>query len=98
MFFEFTAVERRRFEDLLYWLRRAGFAVTVQYSLEECTVDAHKGTTAVQAAFRRYGTTKLQVAGQIAQPGGKVVEIIRIQPMISFAKTTLNLADDEGED
>lgn len=95
MFFEFTSVERRKFEDLLYWLRRAGFAVSVQYSLKDCSVDAHKGTTAVQATFQRYGTTKLQVAGQIAQQDGKVVDVIRIQPMISFAKATLNLEDEE---
>lgn len=97
MFFEFTSVERRKFEDLLYWLRRAGYAVTVQYSLTDCAIDAHRGTSAIQATFQRYGTTKLQVAGQISQ-SGKVVDVIRIQPLISHAKATLNLNEDEGED
>lgn len=95
MFFQFTTVELGRFEELLYWLRRAGFAVDVHYSMGDATVDAVKGTTDIRVLFRRYGDTKLQVQGQINRPGADAIEVSRVKPVITFAKATLNLAEDE---
>lgn len=94
MLFQFSAVELGRFEDLLYWLRRAGFAVDVHYSKEDATIDAVRGTVVIRVVFRRYGM-KLQVAGQISRPNSSVIEVTRLQPVITYAKSVLNIAEDE---
>lgn len=90
MMFQLTDVERGRFEDLLYELRYAGYAVDVHYSREDCTVDAVQDfdgkRTTVSVRFTRPGGTRLYVDGRIVAPGGQVTEVTRVSPVITHVR------------
>lgn len=92
MMFEFTNLERGRLEELLYWLRRCGYAVDLHYSREDAVVTANRqvtgGASAVQVAFRRYGQ-KLQVAATIHTPEGGDLHMTRVEPVITYVRASL---------
>lgn len=95
MMFQLTDAERGRFEDLLYELRYAGYAVDVHYSREDCTVDAVQDlagkVTTVNVRFTRPSGTRLYVDGRIKAPSGQVTEVTRITPIITHVR--LHFAD-----
>lgn len=86
MMFQLTDVERGRFEDLLYELRYAGYAVDVHYSMDDATVDAVKGTTTIHVQFTRPSRAALYVDGTIRQPGADTIQVTRITPVITYVR------------
>lgn len=91
MLFEFTEVERDRFEDLLYELRHVGYTADVFYDEKTAEVKAFQdfetGRVTVGVVFSRYGTQKLQVLGRVAMPSGEELEFIRIAPLVTCIKS-----------
>lgn len=95
MLFQLTPSERDRFDDLLYELRHAGYKAEVYFTVDDATIEATKGKERVDVRFTRPSRGgHWHVAGTIAVPGKKPVQVDRVVPIITHVQ--LNHRDEQA--